>query len=393
MIVSQDAIGVMPPYLFLFYMLLPSISSWLITILYIQRCWNLSRSNLLRSRGASPFNTSANGGKHFSISGNPMLTNSSHDKDDDTRSVSTDVDERAIRIASVDTDRALALQTVINERRMRKNRKPLDVVVFNRNPDTAPREPPKNTIANSVARIITSPFPYAIMILMAMMIALIFVDIMSIAGLVCVTAAVMTLCLVLGNHWLGLPIFGGDPSAPPLTSAEKALDTGLFFDELFGSIDYSLLIIFLGTFIVVENVDSTGLPKKVWDSIVGKTPFDTFSSVAGISAFVLISSQFLGNVAVVQLAKPNVESLGDAEKRYAWAVISFVATVGGNLTITGSAANIIVAEKAARIDPTSNMDFFKHAAVCFWVTLWSCIMGALMITAVVMMDNNLRESW
>ena len=46
----------------------------------------------------------------------------------------------------------------------------------------------------------------------------------------------------------------------------------------------------------------------------------------------LLASQLLGNVAVIQL-----EFLGDAEKKMAWAIISFVATVGGNLTITGSA--------------------------------------------------------
>jgi Na+/H+ antiporter NhaD/arsenite permease-like protein len=396
MIVSQDAIDVMPPYLFLFYMLLPALCSWLITILYVQRCWNRSRQS--NSRGLSLFNTSAPHGRHYAI-GNPMLTDSSHGAADDTRTVATEIDERAIEMASVDTDRALALQAVINERRARKKQKPIDMIVFQRKSEDILAEggkrqpPPTNTIARRVAKIIVSPFPYAIMIIMAIMIALIFVDIMSIAGLVCVTAVVMTICLVIGNHWQGLPIFGGDETAAPLTEEEKAMNTSLFFDELFDSIDYSLLMIFLGTFIVVENVDSTGIPKAVWDKIVGETPFDTFSSVAGISAFVLISSQFLGNVAVVQLAMPNVEPLGDSERRYAWAVISFVATVGGNLTITGSAANIIVAEKAARIDPSCAMDFFKHYAVCFWVTLFSCIMGALMITAVVLMDNNLREAW
>ncbi len=73
------------------------------------------------------------------------------------------------------------------------------------------------------------------------------------------------------------------------------------------------------------------------DKIVGRVPFSTFGSVVGISLFVLVSSQLLGNVAVIQLAKPNIEDLGDDAKRYAWAVLSFVATIGGNLTITGSA--------------------------------------------------------
>ena len=75
--------------------------------------------------------------------------------------------------------------------------------------------------------------------------------------------------------------------------------------------------------------------------IVGKKPFQTISSIVGISAFVLITSQLLGNVAVIQLAKPNVQYLSDDYKRIAWAVLSFVATVGGNLTITGSAGKLI----------------------------------------------------
>jgi hypothetical protein len=49
-------------------------------------------------------------------------------------------------------------------------------------------------------------------------------------------------------------------------------------------------------------------------SIVGKAPFDTIGSVVGVSLFVLITSQLLGNVAVVQLAKPNVEVLDDEAK-------------------------------------------------------------------------------
>jgi Na+/H+ antiporter NhaD/arsenite permease-like protein len=135
------------------------------------------------------------------------------------------------------------------------------------------------------------------------------------------------------------------------------------------------------------------MPKAVWDKIVGAAPFNTISSVIGISLFVLISSQLLGNVAVIQLAKPNVEILGDAEKKYAWAVISFVATVGGNLTITGSAANIIVAEKVRRLDPNSSIDFFRHYHVCFWITFFSCVVGGLILTGIVMADNGLTESW
>jgi hypothetical protein len=39
--------------------------------------------------------------------------------------------------------------------------------------------------------------------------------------------------------------------------------------QLFNSIDYSILMIFLGTFVVIANIESTGIPKRLWDNIVG----------------------------------------------------------------------------------------------------------------------------
>jgi hypothetical protein len=380
MIVAGDAIDVMPPYLFFLYMLLPAVFSWLLTTLWIQRCWMRSRIQYSASTH----------GNRISLPGNPM--------NDSLHSIQSDTSEDMVTMRHIVNQRKLMRKNIMQQHKE-------DILLSqSSNHNTRIQEmsniipvdgttQSNNTIMKRVAKVLISPFPYAVMFLMAVMIALIFVDIMSIAGLICCTAVVMTMILVLGNHWQGLPIFGGEEGAAPLTAEEKIANTSLFFDELFESIDYSLLIIFLGLFIVVDNIASTGIPKACWDKIVGKTPFDTFSSVAGICVFILAASQFLGNVPVIQLALPNVEPLPDAEKRYAWAIISFVATVGGNLTITGSAANIIVAEKAARIDPNSGIDFFRHYAVCFWVTLFSCIVGALMITATVMMDNNLRESW
>ena len=225
------------------------------------------------------------------------------------------------------------------------------------------------------------------------MVALIFVDLISIAGLICVFAVIMVVVTVLGNHWAGRAIWADeDQASAPLTAEEKALNTNEFFEELFNSIDYSLLLIFLGLFIVVEHLSSTGIPKVIWDSIVGGRPFDTFGSVFRISLFILIASQFLGNVPVIYLAKPNVQNLGDDEKRYAWAVISYVATIGGNLTITGSAANIIVAEKAARIHPSNEINFANHFAICFWVTILCCFCGALIITGWVALGGS-SETW
>jgi hypothetical protein len=85
------------------------------------------------------------------------------------------------------------------------------------------------------------------------------------------------------------------------------------------------------------STNSMSLCDHLRNKIVGKVPFRSVASIAGISAFILLTSQLLGNVAVVQLARPNVQELASQEKRFAWAIIAYVSTVGGNLTITGSA--------------------------------------------------------
>jgi hypothetical protein len=50
----------------------------------------------------------------------------------------------------------------------------------------------------------------------------------------------------------------------PMTKEDKLDNLNEFFEDLFKSIDYSLLFIFLGTFIVIETVASTGIPRRFW---------------------------------------------------------------------------------------------------------------------------------
>ena len=49
-----------------------------------------------------------------------------------------------------------------------------------------------------------------------------------------------------------------------LTYEDRLDSINEFLDSLFNSIDYSLLLIFLGLFVVVANLESTGIPKKLW---------------------------------------------------------------------------------------------------------------------------------
>lgn len=127
----------------------------------------------------------------------------------------------------------------------------------------------RDEMINRVVHIVSSPFPYMILLLLAAMIVLIFVDVMPISGLICISAIIMIVSLVVGNHWRGKPILAISSSdvqedIGPLTEEDKIDNLNEFFEGLFNSLDYSLLFIFLGTFIVVANIDSTGIPRTIW---------------------------------------------------------------------------------------------------------------------------------
>jgi hypothetical protein len=52
-----------------------------------------------------------------------------------------------------------------------------------------------------IGKIVTSPYPYLLLIIVAVMIVMIFVDVMAISGLIVVFAMIMVCTVVLGNHW------------------------------------------------------------------------------------------------------------------------------------------------------------------------------------------------
>ena len=310
MIVSLDALSVMSPGLFLAYQLLPSVFSWLITTLFVQYCW---RKDKARSYKRVVSSTGECG---------ETLMVQSYDK-----AVLPAIDSKVrSRSRSKSSRHSKSIRESIIEE------EPLSPALESPPrfvPPSSPVSPLsprqrrlRDNMLNKVSYVVFSPLPMLAIVIVLAMIALIFLNIVSIAALVCMTAVALVVILVVGNHWKGQTVWVREDGAEVPTSREEMYDSlADFFEELFQSIDYSLLLIFLGTFVVVGNLDSTGIPARIWSKIVGESPFNTIRSVIGISIFVLVSSQLLGNVAVVQMARPNVEPLGDTEKKYAWAVI------------------------------------------------------------------------
>lgn len=112
--------------------------------------------------------------------------------------------------------------------------------------------------------------------------------------------------------------------------------------RVYAEIDWSLLLMFAGLFIIVAGAERELLTPQVVEA-VGQLHLATVPVLSLVTA---ILSNLVSNVPAVLLLKPFVAALPDQER--AWLVIAMASTLAGNFTVLGSIANLIVVEKAAR---------------------------------------------
>ncbi|MFM2420043.1 MAG: hypothetical protein RL385_4766 [Pseudomonadota bacterium] len=110
------------------------------------------------------------------------------------------------------------------------------------------------------------------------------------------------------------------------------------------AIDWPLLVFFGGLFVLVAGFRSTGLPTQAFNWLSPRVDLHSPVGLGSFSLAVLVGSNLLSNVPLVALVAPWLRDLPDAPLGFA--LLGFVSTVAGNLTLLGSVANLIVAERA-----------------------------------------------
>lgn len=140
--------------------------------------------------------------------------------------------------------------------------------------------------------------------------------------------------------------------------------------RMLGLVDWELLILFVGLFIVNHALQKTGLPQQLVGDLaaLGIALKDPVALFAG--SFVL--SNLVSNVPAVMLLLPV------AEHAVAGVTLALVSTLAGNLLVVGSIANIIVVDAAARHGV--RIDWRRHAAVGVPVTCVTLAIAAAYLT-------------
>jgi Na+/H+ antiporter NhaD/arsenite permease-like protein len=123
--------------------------------------------------------------------------------------------------------------------------------------------------------------------------------------------------------------------------------------EVLKLVDWHLLVFFAALFIVVGGLSDTGLPTAIFEHLRGIFGSSAPMQAASFTGFSIVGSNIFSNVPFVLVAVNWIDSF--SHPALMWRVLALSTTYAGNLTILGSAANIIVMESSRR-----------HVEVGFW---------------------------
>ena len=146
--------------------------------------------------------------------------------------------------------------------------------------------------------------------------------------------------------------------------------------RIFDQIDWGLLVMFVGLFIVVHAFG---------DRVVATWRIDRWvrllaHPVSALSVAAAVLSNLVSNVPAVLLFEPILRAIPAAARQNAWLALAMSSTFAGNLTVLGSVANLIVVENARRHGVA--ISFTDYCKVGFPVTIATLALGIVWLELV-----------
>jgi Na+/H+ antiporter NhaD/arsenite permease-like protein len=140
--------------------------------------------------------------------------------------------------------------------------------------------------------------------------------------------------------------------------------------EAFARVEWSLLLFFAAIFVVMQGVRELPLFASLTETAAASLGGSSWRDAGVASAAMLVLSNLVSNVPAVILWVPIVARLEDAE--FLWLVLAMSSTFAGNLTLLGSMANLIVAERARAKGVTLGFGAYLRAGlpVTMLTLLW-----------------------
>jgi Na+/H+ antiporter NhaD/arsenite permease-like protein len=140
--------------------------------------------------------------------------------------------------------------------------------------------------------------------------------------------------------------------------------------KMLGLVDWSLLMLFIGLFVVNHAFEQTGLARDAVQALAAAGV--PLSEPGPLFAVTLVLSNLVSNVPAVMLLLPA------ASEPFSGPMLALVSTFAGNLLLVGSIANLIVVEAALRRGIT--IGWGRHARAGVPVALASLAITAAWFT-------------
>ena len=172
----------------------------------------------------------------------------------------------------------------------------------------------------------------------------------------------IVIALVLAGFLAGLSPAMTAAVGAALMLITRTREPRLVYDE----VDWGVLVFFVGLFLIVGGAENAHLTHYLFD-VADHLNLQNAGILTVVTAAL---SNLVSNVPAVMLLKPLVAGFHNA--RNGWLVLAMASTLAGNLTITGSVANLIVVERARG---EVHIGFWDYSRVGIPVTLATLVIG------------------
>ena len=160
------------------------------------------------------------------------------------------------------------------------------------------------------------------------------------------------------------------PKVAIVTGAALLITRRVDPERIYRSIDWGLLVMFAGLFIVIAGIEKTSLETDL-AVLAASLHLDDVFLLSGFSALL---SNLVSNVPAVLVFKPLVGHLSNPTQ--AWLTLAMSSTLAGNLTVLGSVANLIVIQQARH---RVKIGFWQYSRVGAPLALLTILFGAAWI--------------
>lgn len=196
----------------------------------------------------------------------------------------------------------------------------------------------------------------------------------------CLWVMGLTMCLFMGHSLLHMETATAALGGASLLLLLTARRDDQLLAKIFSRIEWTAIFFFAGLFILVGSLVETGVIRQMAEAMVALTGGSASAAAMVLLWFGAIASAFIDNIPLVATLIPLIKEMGQlglGNIDGLWWALSLGACLGGNGTLIGASANVVVAGMAEQHG--YKLSFWQYMKIAFPLMLFSVFLSMLYI--------------